>query len=143
MPGWLTDVLGTMAGGAIAGAIMGRFFRRGSQKRRREFEQGRPVKIPASLRGRSRPFPRRWRGGSLAIGSADPVWRPRFSILRRPRSLPTPAHIHAVRNVAGWREAWSVNSQCQVIVSSSGDTHFELAVLPSDLDAARSALGSP
>ena len=137
----VADLVGMLIGALIAGAVMARRQKRSSAVRALTFEKGTPVKLPASLRGESRPFPKRWRAGALLVGAGNPLWTPRFSLRRPVVEVRGPVQIERVRKVSGMRETWSVNPECQVIHGRSQGKPFELAVLATDLQVAREALG--
>lgn len=140
---WVIDLLATIVVGAIlVGFLMGRRPSKDTRLRLETLKHGQIIQVPASLHGR-RPFPRRWRAGALFLGTgAFPFWTPKFSIRRTPIEIRPPVRVEGVRDVKGVREAWSVNPACQIIRATGPDLFFELAVLPDDFEAVRSALTS-
>jgi hypothetical protein len=146
MPSWLSDFLSTVAVVAICVVVVAGISRfldwSGYRKRPVDRQVGKPATFDASLRANRAPYPRRWRAGWLTVNSGPPTWKPRFSLLRRPVVLPASAAVEQIRDVAGLREAFSVNPVCRVILARAGDVNLELAVFPTDVPIARQALES-
>jgi len=142
MPDWLREILTVAVAAVITAALLGFLRSRGARARRAALGAGKPLKFDAFLRADAAPYPRRWRLGWLMIGVGPPMWKPRFSLLRRPLALPVSATVEQIRRVAGLRETVFVNPECRIIVARAGNVNLELALMEIDVITALQALDS-
>src|SRR5205823_15111305 len=120
MPDWLREILTVAVAAVITAALLGFLRSRGARARRADLRAGKPLKFDAFLRADAAPYPRRWRLGWLMIGIGPPMWKPRFSLLRRPLALPVSARVEQARRRGGLSETVFDTPARRIIVPRPG-----------------------
>src|SRR5215470_15093264 len=133
MPGWLAPIVEGAVAAIISAVLVAWIRRRLAARHRLALASGRPFRFDASLQGNVAPYPRHFRAGWVYVGVGAPVWKPRFSVVRRPIHLPMAAVVDEVRQLSGLGEILRVDSACRVIVARAGDVQLDLAVLPREV----------
>jgi hypothetical protein len=142
MPQWLSDAIHLGIPALITATLLGYLRGRGAARRQRPLRECRPTSFKAFLRGNAPPYPRRWRYSWLEVGLGFPTFKPRFSIVRRPITLPASATVESIRPVSGLVESILTNPDCVVIVVRAGDVSLELAVVKINVSTALESLAS-
>src|SRR5919201_2946919 len=107
---WLFEVLQLAVAAVVTAALLAFYSRWRASSLRRSVQAGAAVKFNAWLRGNRAPYPRRWREGQVLAGHGAPAWKPRFSVRRRPVTLPVSAVVERIRPVSSAHEVLSVSA---------------------------------